>query len=74
MNYEPDDNHELKFLNKKRGHTDKKVKTGNITSLSLNNFIKDYSPSKAYKLISNRNGVVGIKKVHPHYFVIFYIK
>lgn len=50
-----------------KGH----VKGGKKASVSLNNFIKDFSPSKAYKLISNRNGIVGVKEVLPHYFVIF---
>ncbi|ETP72545.1 putative ATPase (AAA+ superfamily) [Lachnospiraceae bacterium JC7] len=70
--YKPDDDHELEFLIEKNGEVIPiEVKAGNTASVSLNNFIKDYSPSKAYKLISNRNGIVGVKEVLPHYFVIF---
>lgn len=70
--YKPDDDHELEFLIEKNGEVVPiEVKAGNTASVSLNNFIKDYSPSKAYKFISNRNGIAGVKEVLPHYFVIF---
>lgn len=38
---------------------------------SLNNFINDFSPSVAYKLIGSRNGKVGVKETLPHYCVMF---
>jgi len=70
--YKPDDNHELEFLIEKDGGVIPiEVKSGNTASVSLNNFIKDFSPIKAYKLISNRNGISGIKETLPHYFIIF---
>ncbi len=47
------------------------VKAGNTASVSLNNFIRNFSPSKAYKLIANRNGLSGVKETLPHYFVMF---
>ncbi len=55
--YKPDDNHELEFLIEKNGEVVPiEVKAGNTATVSLNNFIRDFSPSKAYKLIANRNG------------------
>jgi len=70
--YKPDDNHELEFLIEKDGEVIPiEVKAGNTASVSLNNFINDYSPSVAYKLIANRNGKVDVKEVLPHYFVLF---
>ncbi len=70
--YKPDDNHELEFLIEKDGGVIPiEVKSGNTASVSLNTFIKDFSPTKAYKLISNRNGISGIKETLPHYFIIF---
>ena len=70
--YKPDDNHELEFLIEKEGEVVPiEVKAGNTASVSLNNFINDFSPSIAYKLISNRNGRSGVKETLPHYFVMF---
>ncbi len=70
--YKPDDNHELEFLIEKNGEVIPiEVKAGNTASISLNNFIKDFSPSKAYKLIANRNGLSGIKETLPHYYILF---
>ncbi|SFO32802.1 hypothetical protein SAMN04487831_1201 [Pseudobutyrivibrio sp. UC1225] len=70
--YKPDDDHELEFLIEKEGEVIPiEVKAGNTASVSLNNFINDFSPSKAYKLIANRNGILGVKETLPHYFVLF---
>ena len=70
--FKPDDDHELEFLIEKDGGVIPiEVKAGNTASVSLNNFINDYSPQTAYKLISNRNGRDGVKKILPHYFVMF---
>ncbi len=69
--YKPDDDHELEFLIEKDGEVlPIEVKAGNTASVSLNNFINDFSPSKAYKLIANRNGISGVKETLPHYFVL----
>lgn len=70
--YKPDDNHELEFLIEKDGDVIPiEVKAGNTASVSLNNFITDFGPSVAYKLISNRNGKAGVKEILPHYMVMF---
>lgn len=70
--YKPDDEHELEFLIEKDGEVVPiEVKAGNTASVSLNNYIKEYSPDKAYKLIANRNGVSGAKIILPHYYVLF---
>lgn len=70
--YKPDDNHELEFLIEKDGNVVPiEVKAGNTATVSLNNFINDYNPTVAYKLIGNRNGIVGTKVTLPHYMVMF---
>jgi len=70
--YKPDDNHELEFLIEKNGKVVPiEVKAGNTATVSLNNFIEDYNPEHAYKLIGNRNGIVGVKETLPHYMVMF---
>lgn len=70
--YKPDDNHELEFLIEKNGGVVPiEVKAGNTATVSLNNFIADFSPNIAYKLIGNRNGITGTKVTLPHYMVIF---
>lgn len=70
--FKPDDNHELEFLIEKDGGVIPiEVKAGNTASVSLNNFIKDFKPEKAYKLIANRNGITGVKETLPHYMVMF---
>ena len=47
------------------------VKSGNGTSVSLNNFILDYNPPYAYKLITGNLGVSGIKITMPLYMAMF---
>lgn len=70
--YKPDDNHELEFLIEKDGNVVPiEVKAGNTASVSLNNFINDFTPDVAYKLIGNRNGISGVKETLPHYMVMF---
>lgn len=70
--YKPDDSHEIEFIiEKNSGTVPIEVKAGNTASVSLNTFIKDFSPSIAYKLIGGRNGVNGVKYTLPHYMVMF---
>lgn len=70
--YKPDDDHELEFLIEKDGEVVPiEVKAGNTASASLNSFIHDHLPAKAYKLIANRNGLDGVKEILPHYYVMF---
>ena len=70
--YKPDDNHELEFLLEKNGEVvPLEVKAGNSATVSLNNFIKDFNPSVAYKLVGSINGRVGVKITLPHYMIIF---
>lgn len=47
------------------------VKSKNGATLSLNNFIKDYSPSVAYKLINGNVGVSDNKVSIPLYMAMF---
>lgn len=70
--YKPDDSHEIEFIiEKNSGTVPVEVKAGNTASVSLNTFIKDFSPNIAYKLIGGRNGVNGVKYTLPHYMVMF---
>lgn len=70
--YKPDDDHELEFLIEKDGEVVPiEVKAGNTSSTSLNNFIRDYKPSMAYKLINGGIGLANGKKTIPHYMVMF---
>ena len=70
--YKPDDDHEIEFIIEKDGEVVPiEVKAGNAASTSLNGFIKSFSPSKAYKLISGNIGIVDEKITLPHYMVMF---
>lgn len=70
--FRPDDDHELEFLIEKGGGIIPiEVKAGNNASTSLNAFLKDYSPSIAYKLINGNIGFSGTKRTMPHYMVMF---
>ena len=70
--YKPDNEHEIEFLLEKNGEVvPVEVKAGNNPTVSLNSFIKDFSPSVAYKLIGGKNGKSGVKETIPHYFVMF---
>lgn len=70
--YKPDDNHEIEFvIEKVDGVVPVEVKAGNTATVSLDNFIKDFTPPIAYKIGSANVGVVEKKKTIPHYMVIF---
>ncbi len=70
--FRPDDDHEFEFLIEKDGGIIPiEVKAGNNASTSLNAFLKDYSPSIAYKLINGNIGISGTKRTMPHYMVMF---
>ena len=70
--YKPDNEHEIEFLIEKNGEVvPVEVKAGNTATVSLNNFITDFSPSVAYKLVGSINGKVGVKVTLPHYCVMF---
>lgn len=71
--YKPDDDHELEFLLEKSGEViPVEVKAGNTATVSLNNFIEDYKPSHAYKLITGNVGESERRVLSiPHYMVIF---
>ena len=70
--YKPDDSHELEFIIEKGGEVVPiEVKAGNTASVSLNNFIKEYTPREAYKLISGNVGLAEKKRTIPHYMIIF---
>ena len=47
------------------------VKAGNTTSTTLNNFINDFKPSIAYKVINGNIGSLDAKFIMPHYMVMF---
>ncbi|MBP0977737.1 MAG: ATP-binding protein [Oscillospiraceae bacterium] len=70
--YKPDNDHEIEFLIEKNGEVvPVEVKATNNATVSLNNFINDFAPSVAYKLIGGKNGKAETKITLPHYFVIF---
>jgi len=70
--YKPDDSHELEFLLEKNGEViPVEVKAGNTSTVSLNNFIRDYKPSYAYKFINGNIGFSDGKITLPHYMVMF---
>ena len=70
--FKPDSEHEIEFLIEKNGEViPVEVKAGNNPTASLNQFIEEFEPSAAYKLIGGRNGRAGAKITLPHYFVMF---
>ncbi len=70
--FKPDSEHEIEFLIEKNGEiVPIEVKAGNNPTASLNNFIHDFSPSLAYKLVGGRNGQVDVRITLPHYMVMF---
>ena len=70
--FKPDQEHEIEFLIEKNGEViPVEVKAGNRATPSLNDFIKEYSPSIAYKFVGSKNGVVDSKVTIPHYMVMF---
>ena len=70
--YKPNDEQELEFIIEKDGDVVPiEVKAGNTKSVSLNKFMKDFSPRVGYKLISGNQGVINNIKTIPHYMVMF---
>lgn len=70
--YKPDDNHELEFLIERDAKIIPiEIKAGNTATVSLNNFIKDYKPPIAYKLICGNVGKSENKYTIPHYMIMF---
>lgn len=70
--YKPDDNHEVEFvIEKDREIVPIEVKSGKIVTKSLENYINDFSPVNAYKLVGDRNSEIGSIEILPHYFVMF---
>ena len=70
--YRPDSEHEIEFLIEKSGKVVPiEVKAGNSSTISLNNYINDFAPEITYKLINGKSGKVGVKRILPHYMVMF---
>lgn len=70
--YKPDYEHELEFVIEKNGSVVPiEVKAGNTATVSLNNFINDYNPLEAYKVVCGNIGIIGNKKTIPHYMIMF---
>ena len=74
LNYYKNDKNtqEIEFLYSKDGNViPVEVKSKNGATLSLNNFIEEYEPPCAYKLISGNLGVSGCKVTVPLYMAMF---
>lgn len=74
LNYYKNDKNtqEIEFIYAKDGSVIPiEVKSKNGATVSLNNFISDYEPPYAYKLISGNLGVNGTKITLPLYMTIF---
>ncbi|MCR5456529.1 MAG: ATP-binding protein [Clostridiales bacterium] len=70
--YKPNDDQELEFIIEKNSEVVPiEVKAGNTKSISLNKFMKDFSPTVGYKLISGNQGISDKVKTIPHYMVMF---
>ena len=70
--YKPDESNELEFLIEKNGEVIPiEVKAGNTATKSLNNFIKTYRPSIAYKIVDGNLGINDKKLTMPHYMAMF---
>lgn len=70
--YKPNENSELEFIIEKEGEVIPiEVKAGNAPTKSLDNFIKDFSPSVAIKLISGNIGINNKKYTIPHFLAMF---
>lgn len=70
--YKPNDSMELEFVIEKDGEVIPiEVKAGNTATKSLNEFIKKYKPSRAYKLVSGNIGADDKKITLPHYMAMF---
>lgn len=70
--YKPNENSELEFIIEKEGEVIPiEVKVGNAPTKSLDNFIKDFSPSVAIKLISGNIGINNKTYTIPHFLAMF---
>ena len=70
--FKPNDNSELEFVIERNGEVVPiEVKAGNIATKSLNQFIENFSPSVAFKLISGNIGENEQKISLPHYLTMF---
>ena len=70
--YHPNDNRELEFIIEKDLEVVPiEVKSSNESTISLNEFMDKYNPSKAYKLIDGNIGKANGKITIPHYMIIF---
>ena len=70
--YKPNDNSELEFVIERNGEVVPiEVKAGNTATKSLNQFVENFSPSVAFKLISGNIGENEQKISLPHYLTMF---
>lgn len=70
--FKPNDNSELEFVIERNGEVVPiEVKAGNTATKSLNQFIENFSPSVAFKLISGNFGENEQKISLPHYLTMF---
>ena len=70
--YKPNDNSGLEFVIERNGEVVPiEVKAGNTATKSLNQFIENFSPSVAFKLISGNIGENKQKISLPHYLTMF---
>ncbi len=70
--YKPNDNSNLEFVIERNGEVEPiEVKSGNTATKSLNQFIENFSPSVAFKLISGNIGENERKISLPHYLTMF---
>lgn len=67
-----DNTQELEFVIEKDGNAVPiEVKAGNTSTLSLNTFMENYHPSKAYKFVNGNVGINEGRITLPHYMVMF---
>lgn len=70
--YKYGDSSELEFVIEKDGEVVPiEVKAGNTATKSLDAFIKEFSPSVAFKLIGGNVGISDIKVTLPHFLAMF---
>lgn len=70
--FKPNDNSELEFVIERNGEVEPiEVKSGNTATKSLNQFIENFSPSVAFKLISGNIGENDQIISLPHYLTMF---
>lgn len=70
--YHPNDNRELEFLIEKDLEVIPiEVKATNESTVSLNDFIKCFKPTLAYKIIDGNIGFIDNKLTFPHYMIMF---